>query len=72
MFKKYLIVFLISMVPLVELRGAILYARLLWTFSAAYRVLKKPEYLRTATMTKDYILEHFVDRERGHGDTGGH
>ena len=37
-------------------RGAILYARLLWTFSAAYRVLKKPEYLRTATMTKDYIL----------------
>ena len=46
-------------------RGAILYARLLWTFSAAYRVLKKPEYLRTATMTKDYILEHFVDREYG-------
>ena len=26
MFKKYLIVFLISMVPLIELRGAILYA----------------------------------------------
>jgi len=52
-------------------RGAILYARLLWTMSAAYRVLtrvKSEEYrylLEAATMTKDYILKHFVDREYG-------
>ena len=52
-------------------RGAILYARLLWTFSAAHRVLSSrglaPDvrYLRAATMTKDYILEHFIDREHG-------
>ena len=46
-------------------RGAILYARLLWTFSAAYRVLKHTEYLNAATMTKDYILAHFMDKEYG-------
>ena len=50
-------------------RGAILYARLLWTFSAAYRVLRgssaSAQYLQAATMTKDYILEHFIDREHG-------
>jgi hypothetical protein len=33
-------------------RGAILYARLLWTFSAAYRVLGGKELLDAATMTK--------------------
>lgn len=46
-------------------RGAILYARLLWTFSAAYRMLKHTEYLNAATMTKDYILAHFMDKEYG-------
>ena len=52
-------------------RGAILYARLLWTMSAAYRVFSSrsdaagTEYLEAATMTKDYILNHFVDREYG-------
>ncbi|MBR4645188.1 MAG: AGE family epimerase/isomerase [Bacteroidaceae bacterium] len=46
-------------------RGAILYARLLWTMSAAYRVLLDRYYLDAATMTKNYILEHFVDKEYG-------
>ena len=53
-------------------RGAVLYARLLWTFSAAYRVLAGVEggaaykrLLEAATMTKDYILAHFVDEEYG-------
>ncbi len=46
-------------------RGAVLYARLLWTFSAAYRVLGGKELLEAARMTKDYILEHFVDKEYG-------
>lgn len=46
-------------------RGAILYARLLWTFSAAYRVLGGKELLDAATMTKEYILTYFADREYG-------
>ncbi len=46
-------------------RGAILYARILWAFSAAYRVLHKTEYLRAATRAKDYILAHFIDHEYG-------
>jgi mannobiose 2-epimerase len=46
-------------------RGAILYARLLWTFSAAYRVLDDSVYLEAARLTKDYILAHFMDREYG-------
>lgn len=46
-------------------KGAILNARILWTFSAAYRVLQRPEYLAAATRAKDYILEHFYDKEFG-------
>ena len=46
-------------------KGAILNARILWTFSAAYRVLRKPEYLETATRAKDYILQYFIDPENG-------
>lgn len=46
-------------------KGGILSGRILWTFSAAYRVLGKPEYLTAATRMKDYILEHFYDREHG-------
>lgn len=46
-------------------KGAILNARILWTFSAAYRVLKRPEYLEAATRAKEYILAHFYDDEFG-------
>lgn len=46
-------------------KGAILNARILWTFSAAYRLLKKPEYLEMATRAKDYIIRHFVDPDYG-------
>ena len=46
-------------------KGAILNARILWAFSAAYRVLGNPEYLEAATRAKDYILEHFIDPEYG-------
>ena len=46
-------------------KGAILNARILWSFSAAYRLLKKPEYLEAATRAKDYIIAHFVDAEHG-------
>ena len=46
-------------------KGGILSARILWTFSAAYRVLGRQEYLDAATRMKDYILEHFYDGEYG-------
>lgn len=46
-------------------KGAILNARILWTFASAYRVIGDPRYLETAVRAKEYILEHFVDREFG-------
>ena len=46
-------------------KGGILNARILWSFSAAYRVLRKPEYLEAATRAKEYIIEHFIDAEFG-------
>lgn len=46
-------------------RGAVLNARILWTFSAAYRILRKPEYLQAAQEAKRYIEAHFIDREFG-------
>ena len=46
-------------------KGAILNARILWAFSAAYRVLGNQAYLETATRAKDYFLAHFLDQEYG-------
>ena len=46
-------------------KGAILNARILWTFSAAYRVLGKKEYLEVATRAKKYFVEHFIDKVYG-------
>ena len=46
-------------------KGAILNARILWSFSAAYRVLGNAEYLEAATRAKEYIINHFIDKEYG-------
>ena len=46
-------------------KGGILSARILWAFSAAYRVLGNPEYLMAATLIKDYIIEYFYDDQFG-------
>ena len=46
-------------------KGAILNARILWTFSAAYRILGKPEYLAAATRAKREIIDKFYDKEYG-------
>jgi len=46
-------------------KGAILNARILWAFAAAYRVLKKPEYLKAAVRARDYIFKHFIDKDYG-------
>lgn len=43
-------------------KGAILNARILWTFSAAYRLLQKEEYLETATRAKRYLIDHSMTR----------
>lgn len=46
-------------------RGAILNARILWTFSCAWRILKKPQYRQMADMAYKYISSHFIDKEYG-------
>lgn len=46
-------------------KGLILNARILWTFSAAYRIFHKENYLSTASRAKNYIQDNFIDREFG-------
>lgn len=46
-------------------KGAILNARILWTYSAAYRILDKPEYLEMATRAKREIIDRFYDKDFG-------
>lgn len=46
-------------------KGAILNARILWTYSAAYRLLRKKEYLQMATRAKRVIINDFYDKEYG-------
>ena len=46
-------------------KGAVLNARILWSFAAAYRVLGREEYRMMAARAKDYILAHFIDKEYG-------
>lgn len=48
-----------------EDKGGILNARILWTYSSAFRLLKDTAYLRLAKRSKDYIMDHFIDREYG-------
>ena len=42
-------------------KGAVLNARLLWTFSAAYRVLRRQEYLAAAERAFAYLSTRFYD-----------
>ena len=46
-------------------KGAILNARILWAFSAANRIIGRPEYLETATRAKREIIDRFYDRTYG-------
>ncbi len=46
-------------------KGAILNARILWTFSSAYRLLHKDEYLEMATRAKRELIDRFYDGEYG-------
>jgi len=46
-------------------RGVLVNAGIIWSFSAAYRTLRKREYLIAASHAKDYFIEHFVDHKYG-------
>jgi mannobiose 2-epimerase len=46
-------------------KGAILNGRILWSFSAAYRVLGDARYLEMATRAKREIIDRFYDRQYG-------
>ncbi|MBC8084438.1 MAG: AGE family epimerase/isomerase [Hymenobacter sp.] len=46
-------------------KGAVLNARILWTFSAAYRQQARPEYLTLAARAFNYYEAHFLDLEYG-------
>jgi mannobiose 2-epimerase len=47
------------------LKGSVLNARILWTFSKTYNKTKKEEYQQIAQRAFDYILSYFVDQEYG-------
>ena len=46
-------------------KGGILAARILWTFSHAYRIFSDPAYLAAATQAYHFLCEHFWDTEYG-------
>ena len=47
------------------MKGGILNARLVWTFSTAYRMLKNEQYLTLANRAQRYFIDHFIDKEYG-------
>ena len=46
-------------------KGSVLNARILWSFSAAYRKTQNPKYLQMADWAFNYLLEFFLDQEFG-------
>jgi len=46
-------------------KGLVLNARILWTFSAAYRFEKNDEYLEMAKRSFDYTMQYFWDKQFG-------
>lgn len=46
-------------------KGAVLHARILWAFSAAYRTTGRPAYLAQAARAEEYLLSRFYDRTYG-------
>jgi cellobiose epimerase len=46
-------------------KGGILNARILWTFSAAYNLIKNSEYRKTADYSREYSYKYFFDSEYG-------
>ncbi|SDE80573.1 mannobiose 2-epimerase [Fontibacillus panacisegetis] len=46
-------------------KSLVLNARILWTFSAAYRHYKDAKYLEIANAAYDYLIQHFTDQTYG-------
>lgn len=46
-------------------KGSVLNARILWSFSAAYNLSGKKEYLEIADRAYQYIVMHFIDKMYG-------
>lgn len=46
-------------------KGGVLNARILWTFSAAYRLFKNPAYKEMADRAQHYFLTYFIDPHYG-------
>lgn len=46
-------------------KGAVLNARILWTFSAGYQLTKNKDYLLICERAFGYIVKNFVDKENG-------
>ena len=44
-------------------KGSVLNSRILWTFSAAYRLYGNKEYLEVATRAQKYLLKYFIDKK---------
>ena len=46
-------------------KGSVLNSRILWTFSAAYKLTGNKEYLDIAEKAFAYLVDHFIDKEYG-------
>ena len=46
-------------------KGSVLNARILWTFSSAYKLTNEEEHKKIAKRAFDYIISHFYDTEFG-------
>ncbi len=46
-------------------KGAVLNARILWTFSVAYNFTHDKQYLELAERAYQYLVDHFWDKENG-------
>jgi len=46
-------------------KGGILNSRILWTFSAAFRLIGNPEYKEIADRAKEYLATKFIDQTDG-------
>ena len=54
-----------GVVDRLSIKGSILNSRILWTFSAASRRYREPEYMAMANRAYAYMMEHFWDHEHG-------
>ena len=48
-----------------EAKGVVLNARILWTFSTAYRLFGDENYKHLANRAQRYLIDHFIDKELG-------